>query len=200
MDYQQMTLFGEQGAKPLRLYQGDSPVNRIALQESAKHLVMSVIYGPKCGASLAKLSRDGLWLKTCQGYFQAKMDGSLQEFSEILPRWGLMWDGELQALLQLEPYIDENGLRLLPTPTASDYRGGAHTTSRKESRTDREQQLQGFLQTSFRADISGCNANGKHYGISHRVDRVKALGNAVVPQSFYPFFKAIYDIESEDDK
>jgi DNA (cytosine-5)-methyltransferase 1 len=32
-------------------------------------------------------------------------------------------------------------------------------------------------------------------GVPNRVDRIKCLGNAVVPQQFYPFFAAIAEIE-----
>lgn len=119
-----------QDCKRLMLFQGGSHASRTALQESVKRLVTSVICGRKCGALLEKLNPDGSWEKTCGDYCQVKMDGFPAESCGTLPIWGMMSDGELRALPQLEPHIDESGWRLLPTPTANLWMGYDYMTAK----------------------------------------------------------------------
>lgn len=116
-EHSQLNLFeNEQDLKPSIVYQGGSLASRIAQAENVSRLLINVISGRKCGASLAKLSRDGLWLKMSGDYCQAKMDGSFEEYSEILPTWGLMLDGVLLAQPMLELRTYEKEWVLLPTP------------------------------------------------------------------------------------
>ncbi len=46
---------------------------------------------------------------------------------------------------------------------------------------------------------TGNNRIRETYGLSNWMDRIKALGNCVVPQQAYPIFKAIADIEGARD-
>lgn len=125
MNSQQLSFINEQESdrESLPAYRGASPASRIRLQESVKHLLTNVICGLKCGESLAKLAPDGSWVKMYRGCCQARMDGSLEEYSGILPKWGMMLDGVVTELPMSERFTPEKELRLLPTPTASDTRG-----------------------------------------------------------------------------
>ena len=95
--------------------------------------------------------------------------------------------------------------KMIPTPTATDYRGG----DLQRSWLPNSQKVQVERETGLRRPAE--NPCGSHSaweawpdepgvgrvadGVPNRVDRIKCLGNAVVPQQFYPFFYYIAEIE-----
>ena len=120
----------EQDYEQLMLFQGGFHASLTALQDSVRHLVMNVICGRKCGVSLERLTQNGSWEKMCGEYCQVRMDGFSAESYGTLPTWGIVSDGVLQALPQLEPSIDESDWQLLPTPTANLWMGYDYKTAR----------------------------------------------------------------------
>lgn len=99
-----------------------SPANLTASQESETQAQMKGICGLSITALFAKLCPGGLWAKMSQGYYQARMDGTLVEFSQTWPRAGMMSNGKCYRLPPLVRRTSVKGLSLLPTPTASDYK------------------------------------------------------------------------------
>ena len=97
---------------------------------------------------------------------------------------------------------------LIPTPTSTDYKGGCLSRYWKPDShsVHVEREAEAGIRRSTEKPCGSHSAwedwlpePGIHRvvdGIPNRVDRIRCLGNAVVPQQFYIFFKLIYDIET----
>lgn len=80
------------------LFAEDFPVSLIASPASEWRVQMNGIYGQSSPELFASLDR-GLWLrKTCLGYSQVNLDGSLEEFSGTWPQ-GKHWVQTLEGPL-----------------------------------------------------------------------------------------------------
>lgn len=98
-------------------------VSLIVSLVSARPERTTAIYGRNLPDSFAELDQDGSWRKTSQGYSQVTMDGSLEEFSETWPDWGISLDGRAIELPMSEPFTQGNERSLWPTLTASEWKG-----------------------------------------------------------------------------
>lgn len=108
----------------LTLFAEAFPVSRIPLLADEERLKMTATSGPKSSDACAKLGLDGSWVKTSQGFSQARMDGSLEPFCETWPRAGLMSNGIVCQRQPLVPITNAIGSGLWPTPRAYSHSPG----------------------------------------------------------------------------
>ena len=117
------------------------------------------------------------------------------------------------GLLEWLMGYEQEFTKLIPTPCASMYRGGMKarywTPSSQISHVERERE-RGTDVPPQSERTAGMHSAWSDWpdepgvdrvvdGIPNRVDRIRCLGNAVVPQQFYPFFEAIATIERNRD-
>jgi hypothetical protein len=102
----------------LTLFAAASLVSLTPSQVAVAALPTSATSGPSSPASFASCNPDGSWRKTCQGYSQVTLDGSLEVFSETWPRAGMTRSGIAYQLRPSAPLTVVIGSGLLPTPNA----------------------------------------------------------------------------------
>ena len=98
----------------------DFPVSRTVSPVAVLPPQTTAISGPSSADSFASLNPDGSWRKTCQGYSQATLDGSLETFSETWPRAGMTRSGTAYLRPPLAPLTDATASGSWPTPCAED--------------------------------------------------------------------------------
>ena len=100
-----------------------SPASPTPSQGSAEEQPTSVIYGPTQGGSFARYDPDSCSWRT----YQACLLGGWEEYSESLPKTGLMRNGQLYRLQTLVRRTCGSGSGLWPTPSAQEP-GWKHRT------------------------------------------------------------------------
>jgi len=98
----------------------DFPVSPTPLLADVPAPTTTAISGPSSLDSFASYSPDGSWRKTCQGYSQVMLDGSLERFSETWPRAGMTRNGTAYQRVPLAPLTREIVSGWWPTPQAHD--------------------------------------------------------------------------------
>ncbi len=102
----------------------------------------------ECGGtwqeSLARYDQDTSSWKT----HQHSLFGGLEEFLETWPQWGMMLDGELLGQIHAVTTTRETASGLLPTPIATDWKGGT-TAIRKDNGRERLDQWRDYVKIKY---------------------------------------------------
>ena len=143
MTFQPLT--ASHGEELLTWFRAGFPVRTFPQQEAATDSTESEAgCGQKWPGSFAKFDRDTHLWRT----HQSLLLGGWESFSETLPRWGIMQDGECLALTMPDMTTKGTGCGLLPTMLATDWKGGT-TAIRKDKGAQRFDQWRDYIKIKF---------------------------------------------------
>ena len=133
------------GEELLTLYLAAFHAPTFPQQEKEQELMEKPLEcGEKWRGSFTKYDPDTSSWKT----HQCSLLGDLDEFSETWPQWGLMRNGECWEQIPLDFPITEPGFGWLPTPIATDWKGGC-SAIRKDTGKPRTDSIRMYIKTKF---------------------------------------------------
>lgn len=113
-------LYPSPASNQLTLFAAGSLVSLTPSQVAVAALPTSATSGRSSCESFAKYGPDGSWRKTCQGYSQVTLDGSLEECSGTWPRAGMTRNGTAYRRQPLALLTGGIASGSWPTPCAED--------------------------------------------------------------------------------
>jgi len=157
----------------LTLFAADFPVSRIPLLADVKGLQTIGTCGPTLSASFAVLDPAGWWRKTSQGYCQMMLDGSLAEYSRDLAQSGYAAEWDCLPASAFGAHHQRDRVWIV---------ADTHRTGCGEQRrifTVRPELFAPECSGGWRIEP---DVGRVAHGVPARVDRLRGLGNAIVPQ------------------
>lgn len=131
------------GGALLTWFQGAFPARTLVARGGAMDLTANApASGQKWSGSFAKYDRTLCLWKT----HQCSLLGDWEPFSETWPRWGLMLNGECWERTMLVALTKDTASGLLPTPMATDWKGGT-ASIRKDTGKQRLDQFRDWCKS-----------------------------------------------------
>lgn len=188
----------------------ESRVSRTALREKVWAILTSVTSNKSICELSENLNRDGRSLKIRQVYSQGKISDTSIEYWTTFPRWGILSHGECGELLTSEPRTSERVFIIAHSDSErrdclckdfKERRSGMYlqATSSEEpwEKVRTYEEIDGVFGILGDTPEPYMRFERDDNGISTGMDRLRGIGNAVVPYQAYPIFEMIAKLEEE---